>query len=258
MIYCTECGTLNPEGTKVCIKCNTMLPVLNNVPSVTVETSLSESNTVSHTDQPSLPSDIMSTPTSTPGAIRSTATVASSGSTIASWWQRLGPDWKATLIFWVGFLVLLTVNNITGGAGNLVTAPFTIAFALGQGVLVGRLASKDSRYTKADYFRLGLFSGLWTILIDLVLFVVIVVVLFGITLGTVLAALPVLLVSSLANFAFTITLTSIGGWLYGRYGGKKLIAALVGTGCGFMVIIGILLAIVIAVLATNGIKLFGG
>jgi len=175
----------------------------------------------------------------------------------ASWWQRLGPDLKAAAIVYTGFQILAVVNILTGGVGNIVTFPFRIVFSLGQGVLVARLASKDSRYTKADYFKLALLSGLWVSLIDMANIVLFLVVTIGITLGTVLGVLPGIILSSLGNYALGITLTILGAWFYGRYGGKKLVVALVGTGCGCMVICGILIAIVILVLATYGVKLFG-
>ena len=239
MIYCTECGTPNPEGTQACLKCNTTLPVLDNVPSVPSR-SVGPAPPVSNT-----------VPASTTPVPISVAPVGPYlGSTSASWWQRLGPDWKAALIFWIGYLVLSTVNTITGGLGSIFSVPFNIAIALGQGVFVAQLASKDSRYTKADYLKLGLLSGLWNILIDLVGFVVIVVVMVGATLGTTLAVLPVIIIFLLGVFALRITLTGLGSWLYRQYGGKKLVGALAGTGCGCMVIVGVLLAIVIRVLPT--------
>ena len=117
-------------------------------------------------------------------------------------------------------------------------------------MFVAQLASKDSRYTKADYLKIGLLSGLWNILIDVVGSVIVVVVLVGVTLGATLAVLPVIIISFLGVFALRITLTGLGSWLYREYGGKKLVGALVGTGCGCMVIVGILLAVVIRVLPT--------
>jgi len=150
------------------------------------------------------------------------------------------------------------LKTVTGGAGILFSFPIQVIIMLAQGVMVARFASKDSRYTKADYFRLGLYSGLWTVLLNLALTVAVAAVMVGATLGAAIAALPPLIVTFLAPLIFDITLPGLGAWLYGRYGGKKLIAALAGVGCISLVIFGGLLAILLAVLANYGIKLLGG
>lgn len=225
MLYCPECGTANPEQGVFCTECGTELPQ-----PITSQTSRSITS-------------------------RSSTSAPQSQSQGESWWQRLGPDWRASIIFWAGFLILSTITGFTGGTGCAITFPLKIGIPLAQGAVVGRLASQDDRYDTDDYFGLGLRSGLWSFLITLAFEVLAFAILVGVSIGYALTLLPAVLLSLLGSIVLTITLTGLGAWLYGQYGGKKLIGILVGVGCGTTIIVGILIAILIAILGSLGISL---
>jgi hypothetical protein len=172
-----------------------------------------------------------------------------------SWWQRLGPDWKAALLVYLGWLIMESLVTVTGGAGCLFSYPILALIGLGQGVLVMYYASRDNRYTSADCVRLGARSALWTVIVTKVGAVLVAVLFSGITLGMALATLPIVLVAQLGGTVIQTVAIILGSWLSGQYRGKKLISILVGVGCSAAVIVGILTAILTVVLGVLGISL---
>jgi hypothetical protein len=81
-------------------------------------------------------------------------------------------------------------------------------------------------------------------------------IIIGVTLMTAVAALPIMIVSHFGVIALTMTLTALGSWMYGKYGGKKLISAIVVVGVLSTMIVCVLMLVVSAILATVGISLW--
>lgn len=225
MLYCPECGTANPEQGRFCTECGTELP------------------------QP------ISSQASQSVTSRSSTSVPQSQSQGESWWEDLSPDWKGGIIFGAGWSIASIINIGTVSVGFVFTFPILIALSLIQGIVVARYASRDRRYTQANYLKLGLLSGFWVVLISLATTVLTALVMTGVTLFTILAALPGWILLTFTSILIQLGLPALGSWLYSKYGGKKLIGILVGVGCGVTVIIGILIAILIAILGSLGISL---
>ena len=172
MIYCTECGTSNPDGAQVCSNCKTELPIVNNNTLPESIDSLSSQPDYQQSEQP-------------PISLETTDT---------SWWQRLRPDLKASIVFYVAWWVLGTLSTVTAGAACILSFPVLVVASLLQGLYVAKLASRDSRYTQAVYWQLGALSGLWSSLMDILTQVTIFVIMAGATLGGAVAVLPIFIV----------------------------------------------------------------
>lgn len=229
VIRCSECGTQNPDNAERCSKCGASLSVG------------SDSSVVEHTGAP-LESAVEKT--------------QSEASTKTSWWKRLSPDWKVSLILALVWAALTTLTSVTAGASCIFSFPFHIAFSLGQGVLVGRIASQDPRYTEKEFVKLGLRSGLWSSLIDIILSGLTTALVLGASLGAFAVALPPIIIAHLGVIALKMTLVFVGTWLYIRYGGKKLVGALTVVGILATILVCVLMVIISAILATAGITLW--
>lgn len=232
---CSKCGMQNPDGAEWCVECGSQLSGADhNLSSVLI------SSEAVATETPLPPLDRPSIATSTS----------------SSWWQRLSPDLKASLTFLLGWEALTALTSITAGTSCVASFPFYVAAALGQGIMVGRFASKDSRYSKEDYLKLGLRSGLWSGLITFIVAFVLTAIILGATLMVAVSVLPLAVVSHLGGIALRMIMVTIGSWMYGKYGGRKLTTAVVIAGVLGMVIACMLMVIVSAILATAGISLW--
>jgi hypothetical protein len=176
-------------------------------------------------------------------------------SQLKSWWQRLSPDWKSAIIFGTMWAILDVLKYSTGGLAFMSFFPIFVGLALLQGVIVARYASNDNRYTQANYLRLGVLSGFWVFVIDMVVGIVVIAVMFGATLGVALALIPAQSITMLISDMITILMPGIGAWAYSKYGGQKLLLTLIGIGCGCMIIVLVLIAAAIAILAAIGITI---
>jgi hypothetical protein len=176
---------------------------------------------------------------------------------VKSWLQKLTPDLKGAFIGWAVFLILSTVGSMTDEmGGEIFILPFKIALTVGQGVLVAKFASNDNRYTKADYLRLGFYSSLWSILFSVLSNMISVNLIRGVPLGPVPDWGSFVFLAILVGpiTIFSVVLTSLGAWLYGKYDGNPPISTLkkVGYGCGCILVVGILIVIVIMIYAFLG------
>jgi hypothetical protein len=235
MIYCPACGTPCPAGTDACAKCKTELPILDETsssppvksPSLMVKTTSPEDRDIPLSDKagpaPPSASDV-NYPSSPPSG--------------ASWWTRIEPDWKASLTFlwaWLSLGMSRSMISSMGGGSCTLSFPFYVIMSLWQGMYVGKLASQDKRYSESDILRLGAYSAVWTILLDLVGFMIILIVILGLT-GTDLLVirLPRIIVVHLGAYAAKLFLVTLGAELYRRQRGENLtrlliIVSLVGT-----------------------------
>lgn len=234
MTHCTECGAEVLEGAKWCVECGARLAV-------------------SDSAEPTRPASEPGMPQSEVARVADERVPAQPRPGTSSRWQKLRPDVKAGIIFGVLWSIVGIINVVSGGAGFVFTWPVAIAFSLGQGVVVARHASRDSRYTEANYLRLGILSGLWVALIDLVVIILLILVMTGMTLGLLVGFLPILVVTTFAQTLAMIGLPGLSAWLYGRYSGKSLALRLTGVGCGCA----LLIAVVILILGALGISLLG-
>jgi hypothetical protein len=228
-MFCPECGAQNPEDAQFCKQCGQALPGLN----------LHEPQSTNHPGSPGL------------------AVTASENASPPSWWQGLAPDWKGALAV-TGFLILLGIlSDALPGLGFIFGLPFTILLYYIQGVLVGRYARRNPAYRAKNYFGLGMKSGLWTSLVIGSIFTLITLAIqYTLTLGTAVALVPLVIAQSLFEIFMNVTFSGLGAWLYGLFGGARLIWASAGIiGCGTLVAVGLALVLVIT-LAVLGIQIF--
>jgi len=213
-IYCPECGTANNDQNWQCTDCGQQLPRQG-----------------------------------APLVARSTATLQSVSD---SWWQQLRPDIRAALAIALVMCILSSINSLTGGLACIGTAPFLVVSVLAHGVLVGKYAENDFRFEVEDYPRLALYSVFYMWLIVTAFSIISVVISLGVTLGAVLAVMPILLLNYFGTVVLNAVLTPLAAWLYGRYGNKQFITLLIVV--GIVSIIGIF--IFMAIMAAIGIALF--
>jgi len=176
--------------------------------------------------------------------------------TTDSWWNRLSPGVKAALTVAVVVIMLEVVSDLLPAVGFVVALPFAIATYYVQGLLAGRYLKNDPRYPAAGlgrYLGAGALSAFWTgVVISNVVTIIDTVLLTPVTLGAVLAALPLVLVSSLVDIALNFFFTVLGAWLYRRFSGGRLF----GISCAVMGLVMAGLCLVGAALA--GGLIFGG
>ena len=226
-MFCPECGIQNLEDAQFCKQCGKALPGSN---LIEPEFSLPPVKPV----QP-----------------------AAETSPVLSWWQKLAPDWKGALVMTVFLVSLGFVSDAIPGLGFLFTLPFTILLYYIQGVLVGRYARRNTAYRRKKFFWLGMKSGLWTSLVIGSIFTLITLLIqYTLTLGTAVALIPLVIAQTLFEIIMNVTFSGLGAWLYGLFGGARLIWVSAGiVGCGTLVAIGLALLMVI-VLALVGVQIF--
>lgn len=133
-----------------------------------------------------------------------------------SWWQNLGPDLKAAILFQALWFVVNAFTNLTAGLALCIIIPIVTVTFLFEGALAAKLAAKDSRYVNPDYLKLGFSCAVWSVVIAFVVSLIQVAVLFGLTLGALLAALPTLLAAQVGVGITHLIATPIGSWFYGK------------------------------------------
>jgi hypothetical protein len=230
----------NPDGAQWCAECGTRLPTLEETVAARPPAQAPPFAASHSAQSASIPQQRRSTPPN---------------SSNATWWQKLSPDWKGAIVFGLGWLILSFITTSTGGAGCIFSYPILTVVCLGQGAFVARQATQDSRYTPADHLKLGLFSSLWTLLLEKMFAILIAVLLIGGTFGGALVALPTLIIAQLGSIVIQVGATGLGAWLYGRSGDKNRLGFLAAVGAGAVALVCVLMAIATALLAVIGIPL---
>ncbi len=174
-----------------------------------------------------------------------------------SWWQNLAPDWKGALAVTVFLAGLGMLSDAIPGLGFIFSLPFTIFVYYIQGVLVGRYARRSPAHRGRQFFLLGMKSGLWTSLVIGSIFTLITLAIqYTLTLGAAVALIPLVIVQTLFEIFMNVTFSGLGAWLYGLFGGARLMVVSAGiVGCGTVVAVGLALVLVI-VLALVGVQIF--
>jgi hypothetical protein len=226
-MFCPECGAQNQADAQFCKQCGHALPGLN----------LVDPRPAFLPVNPVQPADEVSP--------------------LLSWWQRLAPDWKSALVMSVFLVSLGFVSDAIPGLGFLFTLPFTILLYYIQGVLVGRYSHRNTAYRRKNFFWLGMKSGLWTSLVIGSIFTLITLAIqYTLTLGAALALIPLVIAQTLFEIIMNVTFSGLGAWLYGLFGGARLIGVSAGiVGCGTLMAVGLALVLVI-VLALVGVQIF--
>jgi len=226
-MFCPECGAPNQADAQFCKQCGQALPGLNSVEPQPAYPQVKPGQSVTQT------------------------------SALLSWWHRLAPDWKGALVVTVFLVGLGFVSDAIPGLGFLFTLPFTILVYYIQGVLVGRYARRNAAYRRKKFFWLGMKSGLWTSLVIGSMFTLITLLIqYTLTLGTAVALIPLVFAQTVFEIIMNVTFSGLGAWLYGLFGGARLIGISAGiVGCGTLVAVGLALLLVI-VLALVGVQIF--
>jgi hypothetical protein len=216
-MFCPQCGTENPTGSRYCKKCGSALPALpeNQTP----------------VDQPIIP----------------VKTEQQSFDPEGSWWGNLPPDFRSALIVTLAIFIIGLLSDLVPGLGFLVSIPFSILTYYLQGVLTGRFAKRDPRYAQRKFFLLGLRSGFWTGVVFSTIFTLIALAIqFTFTLGTALAYIPLILTQSMMDILLNLFFSGLGAWLFQKMGGKRMILASIGiVGCGSMLALAIILGLIL-------------
>ncbi len=168
----------------------------------------------------------------------------------SSWWDNLTPGPKAAISVGIVVVFLEFLSDALPIVGFIITIPIAIVLYYFQGMLAGRFLRHDRRFPGAGpghYIRSGAISAFWTaVVISTAMTLIDTAILAPLTVGVILAALPLTLASGLVdaflNFAFTI----LGAWLYSRFSGSRL----VGVSCGVMA--GAIAAMVLVTILATG------
>ncbi len=174
-----------------------------------------------------------------------------------SWWKSLAPDWKGALVVTVFLVGLGMLSDGIPGLGFIFSLPFTISVYYIQGVLVGCYARSNPAYCDKKFWPLGMLSGLWTSLVIGSIFTLITLAIqYTLTLGAAAALIPLVIAQSLFEIIMNVTFSGLGAWLYGLFGGARLMWVSAGiVGCGTIMAIGLAIVLVI-VLALVGVQIF--
>ena len=170
-------------------------------------------------------------------------------------WKKLSPALRASIAMVIVFLCLQTFSHAIPVFGVFFTTPFQVASLFFQGVLVGKFASADPRYTKNDYIKLGVISSFWTIAFEFVIMLIVVTALFSMTVGAYVAAIPWVLVSQFGIFFIAVCMVTAGAWSYSRFGGRKLVYVSLGIIAVGIITILIILTVILALLVYIGYSL---
>jgi hypothetical protein len=176
--------------------------------------------------------------------------------TTESGWNNLSPGLRAAITVAVVIIILEVLSDVLPAVGFIVTLPFAIVTYYVQGLLAGRFLKNDPRYTPAGpglYLSSGALSAFWTgVVISNVVTLIDTILLTPLTLGAVLAAIPLVLGSSLLDMALNFLFTILGSWLYSRFSGRWLL----GISCAVM---GLVMAcLCLAATALAGGLILGG
>jgi hypothetical protein len=100
-------------------------------------------------------------------------------------------------------------------------------------------------------------SGLWTSLVIGSIFTLITLLIqYTLTLGAALALIPLVIAQTVFEIIMNVTFSGLGAWLYGLFGGARLIGVSAGiVGCGTLLAVGMALLLVI-VLGLVGVQIF--
>jgi hypothetical protein len=236
MIYCPECGATNDDLASNCTQCGKTLPKL----------SVPAPHSPPATPIPTEPSSLVQP------APQPTVT--------DSFWKKLGPDIRAAIL--TSFVVsgIQALSSIFPGLAFAFSAPFAIIAYYSQGIITGKLAKGDSRYslhTPKDYAWLGAKSAIWTsAVISTVLILIILAAQFAISLGSIVVLIPIILVNRIADIFLNVCFSTIGAWLYGRSGGHGVLGISIGVlGCG-VILVSLLSILVLIILGAIGISIF--
>jgi len=173
-----------------------------------------------------------------------------------TWWTDLSPALRAAITVAVVVIILEVLSDGLPAVGFILTLPFAIATYYVQGLLVGRFLKNDPRYPAAGpglYLGSGALSAFWTgVVISGGVTLIDAAILIPVTLGAVLAAIPLVLGSSLVDISLNFFFTILGAWLYSRFSGRRLL----GVSCALMGLVMVCLCLAAAALA--GAIIFGG
>ncbi|MCX7683383.1 MAG: hypothetical protein N2508_15690 [Anaerolineae bacterium] len=179
-----------------------------------------------------------------------------------SFWQRLSPDVRAAVL--TSFVVsgIQALSYIVPGLGFAFSAPFAVIAYYVQGIVAGKLAKSDARYRHfrpGDYARLGAMSAIWTsVVISTVLTLIVFAAQFALSLGNIVVLIPIILINRLTDIFLNVCFSTLGAWLYGRFGGQGVLGISVGVlGCG-VTLMCLLSISILAILGAVGISIFQG
>jgi hypothetical protein len=226
-MYCSECGTDNPEETQFCKQCGQPLPTDNyQDPEPLRKNTRLQPPTLSQAPQP-------------------------------SWWHRLSPDWQGALAVTLFLVLLGFLSDLIPGLGFVFSLPFTILVYYTQGVLVGRYARANPAYKDRKYFPLGVKSGIWTSLVIGSIFTLLALAIQNaVTLGTAVTLIPLIVAQTLFEIFMNATFSGIGAWLSGWLGSIKMIWVSLGiVGCGIFISLGLAILLVV-LMGLMGIQIF--
>jgi hypothetical protein len=181
---------------------------------------------------------------------------SSSTSSTDTWWTHLSPALRAAITVAVVVILLEILSDMLPAVGFILTLPFAIAVYYVQGLLVGWYLKNDPRYPAAGpglYLGSGALSAFWTgVVISGGVTLIDTAILTPLTLGAVLAAIPLVLGSSLVDMVLNFFFTILGAWLYRRFNNRGLL----GVSCALLGLVMACLCLAGAALA--GAIIFGG
>ena len=264
MVYCPECGNENAVQASFCSRCGKSLPQ-SNVQQVFCPQcgapNRADAFTCAHCQAVLLKAEGKDT---SPPPFASTPSPVFSNQALPplSPWQNLRPDIRSAIITFAVVSGLQALTDAVPGLGFTLTAPFAIIAYYVQGIITGRLIKSDPRYREAapgKYAQLGAMSGFWTSAVISTLLTLIVVALMGtVTVGTFVAAIPVILGLSILDILLNIGFSALGAWLYGRSGGKGVLGISIGVVTCGIVFVCLLSVLILAGLTALGISVYQG
>ena len=175
-------------------------------------------------------------------------------------WAHLSPALRAAITVALVVILLELLSDLLPAVGFILTVPFAIVTYYVQGLLAGRFLKNDPRYPSAGpglYLGSGAQSAFWSgVVLSSAVTLIDTAILTPLTLGAALAALPLVLGSSLVDIMLNFIFTILGAWLYSRFSGRRLL----GISCAVMGLVMLGLCLAAAVLAggliLGGVDLF--
>jgi hypothetical protein len=135
----------------------------------------------------------------------------------------MAPDLRAALLVAILVILLEIASDALPVAGWLIGLPFAIGVYLFQGILTGVFLRRDPRFPSPhalQFLATGARSALWTGALSLVVSALTLAVLAPVTLGAILAGLPALGVTLVADLAINLVFSALGAWIYSLAGAK--------------------------------------
>ncbi len=171
-------------------------------------------------------------------------------------WAHLSPALRAAITVALVIILFEVLSDLLPAVGFILTLPFAIVTYYVQGLLAGRFLRNDPRYPSAGpglYLSSGAQSAFWSgVVLSSAVTLIDTILLAPLTLGAVLAALPLVLGSSLVDIGLNFFFTGLGAWLYSRFSGRRLL----GISCAVLGLVMLGLCLAATVLA--GALIFGG